>query len=244
MFNNFWQNAQELVSEFVSEHWLKVLVIIGATVLGWIIKKFVDRRRWYRRQFLSRVNFSLNIVEGGYLRIRTLIEKELKEVLLDNAQAMRIVLKTSRQTTVQDPFVPLPKDEAWLVLISILNELAEKFSAGTLAADMGVPVRKETYVFGLTSEPDPDVRVRKLRVMIIREELLRQIAAGKVPEPKYEAPTHNVRWKTLGEMGRRYLAECNGKDEKLLRTIELCYATTDTGKRTEKADSSPPKSDC
>lgn len=243
MFDNFWQDAQALVSEFISEHWLKVLFIIGATALGWLIKKILDRRRWFRRQFLSRVNFSLNMVTEGTLRIRTLIEKELKEVLLDNEQAMRIVLKTARNTTVQDPFVPLPKDEAWLVLIAILNELAEKFAPGTLAADLGIPVVKESYVFGLTSEPDQDVRVRKLRVMIIRESLLRQIAAGEIPEPKYEAPTHNVRWKTLGEMARRFLDEAEGKRDKLLRDIELCFATPSAAQsaRTTLRDKKTPR---
>lgn len=120
-------------------------MILGTTLFAWVVKKIVDRRKWYRRQFMGRVNFSLNMIEGGTLRIRTLVEKELKDVLLNNELAMRLVLKHSRQTTVEDAFVPLPKEEGWLVLIAFLNELAEKFSLGTLAADMGVPVLKEIY---------------------------------------------------------------------------------------------------
>ncbi|MDA7978863.1 MAG: hypothetical protein MPJ50_08860 [Pirellulales bacterium] len=234
MFNNFWERAQSLVTDFISEHWLKVLVIIGSTLLAWLLKKLIDRQRWYQRQFLGRVNFSLNIIEGGYLRIRTLIEKELKEVLLNNEQAMRLVLKSAKRTTVADPIVPLPKDEGWLIQIAILNELSEKFSAGMLAADMRIPVRKEIYVFVLTSEPDADVRVRKLRIMIIREALLQKIAAGEIPEPKFEAPTHNVRWKTLGEIARRYQPEgVKGRDP-LIRTIELCVPLPAALKAEEK----------
>lgn len=221
MPDNFWSQAQDFVADFVSDHWLKLLALGATTIAAWLLKKYVDRRRWYRRQFMGRINFSLNMVEDGWLRIRTLLEKELKDVLLNNDLPQRIVLKSAWLTTPDDAFVPLPKEEAWLILNAFLNEIAEKFSAGTLAADMGVPVVKERYVFGLTSEADTDVRVRKLRVMIAKESLLRQIAAGNVPEPRYESKSHNVRWKTLNQMAARYARNDEARDH-LMRAMELC----------------------
>lgn len=74
----------------------------------------------------------------------------------------------------------------------------------------------------MTSEADADVRVRKLRVMVVKESLLLKIANGKVPEPNYESPTHNVRWKTLRQMAQRYQPGGAVQRDRLLRTIELC----------------------
>lgn len=75
---------QSLVEDIISDHWMKLAwFVIAAVGLG-AIKRWRDKRKWRLRQFLERVNCSLNIIDGGVLKIRTLFETSLGDILLAN----------------------------------------------------------------------------------------------------------------------------------------------------------------
>jgi hypothetical protein len=110
----------------------------------------------------------------------------------------------------------LPRDEAWVVLNSVLNELSEQFAAGFLAMSMGLPTRSERYVIGLTCEKDRDVRINKIRVMIVAESLLEKIEGFS--DLTFEKEHHRIRLKTLAKMAQLHH---DPKRKHLLLTVEL-----------------------
>ncbi len=188
------------------------ILALAAAAFAW----WRARLAWKKRRFLHRVNFSLNYVQGNALKFRTLRESDIDDVLLNNKHAVDLVTKLAERTTLDDPFLGLPRDEAWVVLNSVLNELSEQFAAGFLATSMGLPTRAEKYVLGLTCEKDPDVRINKVRVMIIAESLLQKIEG--LPGLAFEKEHHQIRLKTLIRMAQTYR---DPKRRHLLLVVEL-----------------------
>ncbi len=193
----------------LADHWTKVLSGILVFWLG----RALGRRRaladWSRRQFLHRLMISLNSVQQTAdgkpkLAIRTLLEKKLTEVLL-NEVAVERVLHAAAKTTEQDPILPLDKDDRWLVLNSILNEIAEQFATGTLARDMGVPVESRRFVICLTNEVAGPVKTRKVRAMVVQEDLLKSGAFDS--GLALEAESHVTRIDTLKKMRERFASD-------------------------------------
>jgi hypothetical protein len=163
------------------------------------------RLAWTKRHFLTRVNFSVNYVEGGFLRIRTLREVDITQVLLNNEHGIRMLMRAARRTTLQKPFLELPPNDAWIVLNAILNELSEQCATGFLARSMGAPAATGSYLFGITCEKDRSIRMNKLRVMVIEKSLLERI--HELDYLEFEQPSHRVRYQTLNRMREIYLDE-------------------------------------
>ncbi len=185
-----------VVLDFAKAYW--EFLTAGITLLIALAAIWQSRRAWNRREFLTRVNFGVNYVENDTLKIRTFREADIREILLNNPHGKRLVMRAARQTTLERPFIEMPVQDAWLVLNAVLNEISEQFAAGLLAASMGAPVRSAWYVFGLTCEKDPNVRINKIRVMIVEEELLERV--GCLAKLQFERPRHDVRLETLKTM--------------------------------------------
>ena len=193
----------EQLLQQIRDHGTKLLAAAVFTILGWGVGRWRARRAWQRRDFLNRLNFSLNILQEGKLLIRTLMEKSCEDVFL-NQSATERVLASAKQTTATNPILPLPKVDYWYYLNQILNELAEKFATGPLKRDLKLPVTSALYLICLTSESAGDIRTRKIRAMIIRKEQLMNL-----PEttPQFESSHHLTRWETLQRMKAAYEKE-------------------------------------
>lgn len=168
------------------------------TLFAWSRGKWM----WYRRHFMGRVNFSLNTVHNGTLKFRTLFERSLYDMMFRNQAAVKIVGAAANRTVVGRPFLEIPPAENWYVLNNVLNEISSLCSIGFVQADAGMPVRWRTYIFGLTCEKEKAVWNRKLRVMLVDEELLKRVL--DMPTPRFEEAHHGVRWSTLQAMARLY----------------------------------------
>ena len=107
----------------------------------------------------------------------------------------------SQQTTENDSLIPLPKNEYWYFLNSVLNEIAEKFALGQIKRDLGLSVSSEQYLICLTNETSGEMKTRKLRAMLIQKKLLTHLPAE---QPKLERPHHSTRWKTLTQLATEY----------------------------------------
>lgn len=205
----------ETILDFLRDHLAKILSwAAGALAFGawaWYLSYIA----WKRREYLSRINYSLNSIRSDTLLIRTLLETSLAETFL-NAHAVRLVRSAAQRTTKEDPILRLPKDDAWFILNAVLNELSEKFSAGLLRADVdGTHAKTARYVICLTCEKAGEVRTQKVRAMVIREDLLQSLPAEP---PRFEQPHHAVRWTTLQKMKQEFHlhpASCS------LMTVEL-----------------------
>ena len=214
----------DAVSKRVQNHWIELLTAAAFTLVGWFFGRRRAKAAWAKREFFDRVNFSLNSLSDPApgpdgkpgprtLRIRTLAEMNAGDVFL-NAAARDAVTAAARKTTAEDPTLPLPEADYWFHLNAALNELSERFAAGTLRRDLGYEVRCESYLVALTCEAAGAMRTRKVRAMVVRKDLLTNLPAAP---PAFEAPLHATRWETL-----RFLAAEHGRNPWKFLDVELC----------------------
>jgi hypothetical protein len=201
------------ISEFLQDHAVKILTSAILVGVGWWLGFRRAKANWKKREFFDRVNISLNYIDDGTLIIRTLAETTCEKIFLNSA-ASETIQKAARKTTTADPLLPLPKDDYWYYLNAVLNELSEQFAVGALRKEQGQPVRAERYLVCLTSEAAGQIRMRKVRAMVIRKSLLLNLptdiptkttlTAASVATPKFSSPNHATRWDTLRFMAAEY----------------------------------------
>lgn len=159
------------------------------------------RRAWRRREFLDRINFSLTFLDDGVLKIRTLAEEDLSRIFL-NRSAVGALLKAAGKTTTHDPTLPLPREDYWIYLNAVLNELSERFAAGLFKKLAGRETETRAYVVALTCEAAGETRTRKIRAIVVPADLMAALAADEPPpEPRLEKGHHKRRWITLRQLG-------------------------------------------
>eukprot|EP00043_Microstomoeca_roanoka_P003611 m.44780 g.44780 ORF g.44780 m.44780 type:complete len:406 (-) comp12131_c0_seq2:65-1282(-) len=182
------------------------------TLGGWCIAFVVTaglaytraRLRLQFREFLQQVNFSLSTVgSDNVLRLRTIKECTLTEILPDNPAGVNMVVNGARQVQGDCPFVRLPASHYDLIMNQMLNSISPLFADGYIAEDNGLPVIKRWYYFGITFRKET-IKMRKLRVVIASEALLKQLAEDPTFVPKFESPEHYVRLNTLRHMAQLY----------------------------------------
>lgn len=188
----------EQLTHWFTENWIRCLGLL--TFLTVLPAYFRARYLWRRRMFLARINFSLNFIEGGTLRFRTIRENDLAHVLLNNAHAIRLLVKTARGKRPGAFLLFKDKEEAWTILNTLLNELSAQFSEGYLARCMGMPTHSEWYTMGLTCEKHDVLKTTKIRLMIIPRQLLMDLDKYDGTALQFEAPHHHIRLDTLKEM--------------------------------------------
>lgn len=189
--------------DILKSHWHQILISIFSLFVGAWLGRRRAKREWARKEFFDRINFSLNSISDDTLRIRTLIEKNTSDVFLNKIATQR-VLDAATHTNAESALLPLEKDDRWFILNAVLNELSEKFAEGFLRRDLGLPVRSAMYLVCLTFESAGDLKTRKIRVMIIRKDVL---TALPTEPPKFERPHHKTRWQTLHQLAASYAAE-------------------------------------
>eukprot|EP00051_Salpingoeca_urceolata_P017003 m.229248 g.229248 ORF g.229248 m.229248 type:complete len:401 (+) comp18837_c0_seq6:44-1246(+) len=197
-------------------------------VIGWTLMFLVTtaaawgraRLRLQFRTFTESVNFSLNLIEDNTLRFRTIKECHLSATVPQSPAVMKVVTQTALKTTPERPFLQLPDDLRTIIMNAVMNQMSTGFAEGFFAADQKLPVHRAWYRLGITYRKDV-VKMRKLRVMIVSEDLLERIPSMTSP-PEYENPSYSIRWHTLQEMARLYHADKNKPEyDQLLSRFEI-----------------------
>ncbi|EDQ86463.1 uncharacterized protein MONBRDRAFT_33862 [Monosiga brevicollis MX1] len=188
--------------------WLSVPVSMLAPAICWTLGFLVTssiaftraRVRLRMREHMRQVNFSLTSFDrqSRLLKIRTLQESTMDVVLPDNQAAVDLVLDCARRTSSAQPFVALPKRQHFLIMNSLLNIVAPKYSHGYVREDMGLPTHSALYWIGLSFRYETP-KARKLRVIVASDELLRRVQLGE-EMPHLEDASHDIRWQTLTVM--------------------------------------------
>src|SRR5262245_57067948 len=189
---------------------LKAVLSIGVPVVTTVVSfvagrwwgKYRARRQWERKDFLGRIIVSVNLLHEGKLRIRTIMERTLEEIF-PNALVVQKVSTAAEKTTVENPLMPIAKEDSWYVLNFVLNHVAEHFTSGIVKMDAGQPVTKVVYAIFLTCERVGDERLRKVRAMMLRKDLLENFP---YPDsmPELENPWHADRIVTLRRAAELY----------------------------------------
>ena len=186
-----------------------IIIFFGTTILSFVAGrwwgKYQAKKQWRKKQFLGRIIVSLNSFTDGWLKIRTIFERSLEEVFL-NPHAVEQVLTAAQRTTKGNPILPIAKEDRWYILNFVLNAVAERFVAGAVRQDAGEPVKAVSYALCLTSEADDELRIRKVRAMLTRRDLLADFPYMDTM-PQLENPWHDVRVLTLRKLAKAYQAD-------------------------------------
>lgn len=186
--------------DYLAGNWPELVWIVLAAGLASYLAGRRAKMRWLKRDFLNRFNVSLTTIEDGVLKIRTILEMDCDTIFLNPAASKRIV-QFARQTTVDDPVLPIPKDDCWQFQNAVLNEISERFAAGQIRRDLGLPVERGEYVLCLTCERAGAVRTQKVRGLLMKKALLLQLPKTK---PSFESPSHETRWTTLQQLASQW----------------------------------------
>jgi hypothetical protein len=186
-----------------------IVIFFGTTVVSFVVGKwwgkYQAKKQWRRKQFLGRIIVSLNSLSDGWLKIRTIFERSLEEVFL-NPVAIEKVRAASLRTTTDSPLLPIAKEDRWYLLNYVLNAVAERFSESLMRYDAGQPLRPVTYLLFLTCERVGEDRIRKVRGMLLRKDLLESFPYGD-SMPKLEQQWHADRIVTLRRAAEVYKKE-------------------------------------
>lgn len=191
------QQVLQSLMDYLHDHVTKILTGFILMGVGWYFGNWRARSRWQKREFYNRINISLNYIRNGKLIIRTLMEDTCQEIFLNEVA----VQKAAGETTAENAILPLPKEDCWYYLNSVLNALSEQFAVGYLTEDMGIPIVSKKYIVCLTSESDGALRMRKVRAMVVRQELLTNLAAEI---PAVTEQHHQTRVRTLRQLAVEY----------------------------------------
>jgi hypothetical protein len=215
----FQFTGDEVSNEYIKRIIVTILVAITTSTATFFAGRWWGRykanRQWAAKEFLDRIIVSLNIFADGYLKIRTVMEKSLHEVFL-NRIAVEKVAAAAKATTIDKPVMPISKEDRWFLLNFVLNAVAEHFVTGHIRQDAGQPVTLVKYALFLTCELVGDERIRKVRAMLVRQDLLLEFPFLE-SMPKLESHWHADRIKTL-----RYAAELYKKEPDNFLTLEVC----------------------
>jgi hypothetical protein len=186
-----------------------VLIFFATTVASFVVGRwwgrYQARRQWERKQFLGRIIVSLNSFADGWLKIRTIFERSLEDVFL-NPVAVQKVRAASLRTTVDNPVLEIAPQDRWFLLNFVLNAVAERFSSGLVRYDAGQPLRPVTYLLFLTCEVVGEDRIRKVRAMMVRKDLLEDFPY-RDSMPRLERDWHADRITTLRRAAELYQKE-------------------------------------
>jgi hypothetical protein len=156
--------------EYIRPHWNTIALIVTWVGIG--LAYWRRRGQWLKKQFLARVNFSLNYLSADTLAMRTLLETTSSLVWL-NDYGVALVNAAAKRAPVDQPFLILPEpSDQDFANRAVLNILSERFAETFLAASLGRPVCMSPHIFGITCEKYGDIRTLKIRIIVIAEQTL------------------------------------------------------------------------
>lgn len=219
MFVLFGLNEAEVSAEYTKR--VIVTILVAATTSGttfvftWWWAKRQAKRQWRAKEFLERITISLNIFADGGLKIRTVMERSIDEIFL-NSLAIQKVWAAARATTPANPVLPIAKEDRWFLLNFVLNAVAEQFVEGHIRRDAGQPVTVVRYALFLTCEHLGEERIRKVRAMLVRRDVLEDFPYPDAM-PQLESPLHDDRIRTLRVAAALFKTEPDN-----FLTVEVC----------------------
>jgi hypothetical protein len=206
--------------EFIRPHLNTIALVL--TWAGIAIAYWRRRAQWRGKQFLARVNFSLNYISGDALAMRTLLETTASAVWLNEYGVAR-VLAAAKQAPVDQPFLRLTDpDDQDFANRAALNVLSERFAETYLSASLGRQTATAPYVFGISCEKYGDIRTLKIRVLVISEQTLVDLFGPANRSAALNLPNQILRARltTLRTMYDLYLKD-RGAERPTLGRMEL-----------------------
>jgi len=201
---------------FLQEHWTEAVASIISLLVGALIGRWRAWKRFADRAFYDRVTVSLNYVEDGHFKIRTLLERSSME-LFRNAEMARAVTEACTKKG-RGPLLALPENDYWYYLNPVLNAISERFAEGYVRREAGTGATEQTYLLFLTCENEEGaaVRQRKVRAMMIREQVL--LSTIDIT-PVFRNEFQKARWETLRKISEEL---ATNPETKRIRRVSIC----------------------
>jgi hypothetical protein len=222
--------------DLVLGNWELALLIATWSAIG--IVSIRRRIEWRQRRFTQQVNFSLTIPverDGSQtLLLRTLLEEGAANVWLNEFGVSR-VLKAARLTTREMPFLRITQsNDRDLVMNAVLNVLSERFSDAFVARAVGLSIKTDIFLFGLTWERYGEMKTQKLRVILIKRTDLQSLFEEGFGNPEIGVveESHRPRIETLRCMFELSTSS-NHEERDMIREVELGIATHGVPPRVE-----------
>jgi hypothetical protein len=181
------------------------LTTVASFLFGRWYGRYRARKQWESREFLGRLLVSLNIFQEGFLKVRTILERNLDDVFI-NPEAARKVRAAALLTTPDNPILPLAPVDSRFLRIFLINAISECFREGLIRYDGGHPLRPVSYLVFLTCEVLDETMLRKVRVMMVRKEMMVNFPYMD-SFPRLEQTKDQVRIKTLRQSIAVYNSE-------------------------------------
>jgi len=160
---------------------------------------------WYRAKFESRINISINRFVGGVLRIRGIYEDDVKHIVL-SPHARKLVKKAAKKTTLGYEFLSFDNErDAWMVYNELVVGISKIYAADTLWADIHNVETEAKFLIAITWERDADVKIQKLRVIMVQPSTLERMFAKDSGGVGTEVDNQRSRANTLAKMHLQYL---------------------------------------
>ncbi len=159
---------------------LLVKPVISAVITSSLVTSFViyrDRKKLKSGDRSGYVSVSINYESHHELHYGPLFERSLEDILR-NSQAVNIVNRAVKRKKREpdSPVILLDVQSARFVYERIGDYVAEYFVESRLAHALGQPIIMGTYVLSLIFDGGDAEGERKLRLLVIEESLLYQIA--------------------------------------------------------------------
>jgi hypothetical protein len=201
---------------FVQQHWTEAVASIVSLILGGLFGRWRAWKRFSNRAFYDRITVSLNYVEDGKFKIRTLLERSVTEVYR-NTEMSRAVMEACAKKG-RGPLLALPEEDYWFYLNPVLNAISERFAEGYVRRESGMGGKEQTYLLFLTCENDEGAAVRqyKIRAMLIRESVL--LSTIDVT-PEFRNEFQKGRWETLRKVREE---RATRPESKRIREVSVC----------------------
>lgn len=139
---------------------------------------------------VSKMNFSLNSYttsgDAKVFEIRTLKECSTRDIFPHDSEIEQLLQAAASAEAHSETFLCLEDPSKAERMVKIAkNKISENFASGHIAADLGIPIKQDNYIFAITYETKATDQVeRKLRLLLVREEPLKQIADGPELAPQ------------------------------------------------------------
>ena len=198
----------------IQEHWLKVVGALALTLLTscWgIVKAW---RAWSSRNDYDIMHISQNTFEerptgnNDALEQWLILDVHSENQLCDDIEhpiPRWLIKRAAKKTTEDNVLLAFSEKDRWYVLNTVRMKIAEQFLQGTAAKlTKQATVEVVECVFALTYERYPDMRSGKIRVMIVKKDVLEDETFFD-QDFRFESVSHCDRITTLRAMQKDFL---------------------------------------
>jgi len=200
----------------------------------------------YRGFFWGRVTFTHvgtkhheNFPENYQIVLDTLMDKPANQVWINNPLLMSRTKKAAERCTPDKPWISLEDGDFWFIknpsedtekiLSGVRQQISEHYSRGVVYKSIHRKVEECKFLFCLSSVRTYNDKVRKLRVIVVRPELLKDIKENYDKYLIYNQDRKET-VEVLSKIANRWKEEQEGKHEiKVVYPVRL-YVPIDDNK--------------